>query len=60
MGYALALNTRTFALPHNVVGLLLVPVAVALSLLLFRFVEEPARHRLRMASGRTSESGALG
>lgn len=60
MGYALALNTRTFSLPHNAVALLLVPVAVALSLLLFRFVEEPARHRLRRAFGRTSESGALG
>jgi peptidoglycan/LPS O-acetylase OafA/YrhL len=60
MGYALALNTRTFSLPHNAVALLLVPVAVAISLLLFRFVEEPARHWLRKAPGRTSASGALG
>ncbi len=60
MGYALALNTRTFSLPHNAVALLLVPVAVGLSLFLFRFVEEPARHWLRGVPGRTSERGVLG
>jgi peptidoglycan/LPS O-acetylase OafA/YrhL len=60
MGYALALNTRTFALPHNAVALLLVPIAVAISLFLFWFVEEPARRWLRKAPGRISASGAPG
>ncbi len=47
MGYALALNTRTLALPHNAVALLLAPLAVATSLALFRFLEEPLRAWLR-------------
>jgi peptidoglycan/LPS O-acetylase OafA/YrhL len=60
MGYALALNTRTLSLPHNAVALLLVPVAVALSIFLFKRVEEPARHRLRKAPRGIAKSGALG
>jgi peptidoglycan/LPS O-acetylase OafA/YrhL len=60
MGLALALNTRTLALPHNAVALLLVPVAVATSLLLFHFVEEPARRWLRKAPRAVAKSGALG
>jgi peptidoglycan/LPS O-acetylase OafA/YrhL len=47
MNYALALNTRTLTLPHNVVALLLVPLAVAVSILLFKTVEEPGREWLR-------------
>jgi len=60
MGFALALNTRTLSLPHNAVALLLVPVAVATSLLLFHFVEEPARRWLRKAPRAVAKSGALG
>jgi peptidoglycan/LPS O-acetylase OafA/YrhL len=60
MNYALALNTRTLALPHNVVALLLVPVAVALSLFLFQRVEEPARHWLRKARRGVAKNAALG
>ncbi len=60
MNYALALNTRTLALPHNLVALLLAPIAVALSLLLFRRVEEPARHWLRKAPRAVAKSEALG
>jgi len=60
MGFALALNTRTLALPHNAVALLLVPVAVATSLLLFHHVEEPARRWLRKAPRAVAKSGALG
>lgn len=60
MGFALALNTRTLSLPHNAVALLLVPVAVATSLLLFHFVEEPARRWLRKAPRAFAKSGALG
>ncbi|MBN1209566.1 MAG: acyltransferase [Myxococcaceae bacterium] len=58
MGYALAINTRTLSLPHNIVALLTVPLAVAASLALFRFVEEPARHWLR--SRAIADRGALG
>ncbi len=47
MGYALALNTRTLRLPHNIVALLMVPVAVVTSIFLFKVLEEPARHWLR-------------
>lgn len=47
MNYALALNTRTLTLPHNLVALLLVPLAVAGSILLFKRLEEPAREWLR-------------
>ncbi|RKG90231.1 acyltransferase family protein [Corallococcus terminator] len=47
MNYALALNTRTLGMPHNVLALLIAPVAVAVSVVLFRRVEEPMRHRLR-------------
>jgi peptidoglycan/LPS O-acetylase OafA/YrhL len=47
MGYALALNTRTLSLPHNAVALLMVPPAIALSLVLFKKVEEPGREWLR-------------
>lgn len=47
MGYALALNTRTFNLPHNLVALLLVPVAIGTSWVLFQRVEEPGREWLR-------------
>jgi peptidoglycan/LPS O-acetylase OafA/YrhL len=60
MGFALALNTRTLSLPHNAVALLLVPIAVATSLLLFHFVEEPARRWLRKAPRAVAKSGALG
>jgi peptidoglycan/LPS O-acetylase OafA/YrhL len=60
MGYALALNTRTFSLPHNAVALILAPVAVVISLFLFRFVEEPARRWIRKSPPRASESRALG
>ena len=60
MGFALALNTRTLALPHNAVALLLAPIAVAGSLLLFQFVEEPARHWLRKAPRAVAKTGALG
>jgi peptidoglycan/LPS O-acetylase OafA/YrhL len=45
--YALAVNTRALALPHNVLMLLMAPLVVATSLFLFRFVEEPARRWLR-------------
>jgi peptidoglycan/LPS O-acetylase OafA/YrhL len=58
MGFALAINTRTLSLPHNVVALLTAPLAVAVSIALFRFVEEPARHWLR--SRGIAESRALG
>jgi peptidoglycan/LPS O-acetylase OafA/YrhL len=47
MRYALAVNTRTLSLPHNLVALLLVPVAIAASLFLFKRLEEPARGWLR-------------
>ncbi|NMO23433.1 acyltransferase [Pyxidicoccus fallax] len=47
MGYALALNTRTLSLPHNGVALLMVPVVVAASLVLFKYVEEPGREWLK-------------
>jgi len=60
MGFALALNTRTLSLPHNAVALLLVPVAVAASLLLFHFVEEPARRWLRKAPRVVVKNGAPG
>jgi peptidoglycan/LPS O-acetylase OafA/YrhL len=60
MGFALALNTRTLSLPHNAVALLLVPVAVAASLFLFHFVEEPARCWLRRAPGAVAKSAAHG
>ncbi|WP_224243262.1 acyltransferase family protein [Hyalangium gracile] len=60
MGYALALNTRTLALPHNAVALLLAPVAVALSLFLFQHIEEPARHWLRKPARGVAKTGALG
>ncbi|KFE71501.1 acyltransferase family protein [Hyalangium minutum] len=60
MGFALALNTRTLTLPHNTVALLLAPAAVAASLVLFQFVEEPARHWLRKAPRRVARTGALG
>jgi peptidoglycan/LPS O-acetylase OafA/YrhL len=60
MGYALALNTRTFSLPHNAVALILVPFAVVISLFLFWFLEEPARHWIRKAPRRAPESRALG
>ncbi len=60
MGYALALNTRTLALPHNLVALLLCPFAVALSLLLFHAVEEPARFWLRKSHRGVAKSRALG
>ncbi|RJS17341.1 hypothetical protein DRW03_27735 [Corallococcus sp. H22C18031201] len=43
----LALNTRTLGLAHNTVALLAMPFAVLLSVLLFRFIEEPARAWLR-------------
>jgi peptidoglycan/LPS O-acetylase OafA/YrhL len=52
MRYALAVNTRTLTLPHNIVALLLVPVAVAISIFLFKRIEEPARGWLR-SGGRT-------
>ncbi|WP_407741064.1 acyltransferase family protein [Hyalangium sp.] len=60
MNYALALNTRTLALPHNLVALLVAPLAVALSLLLFHRVEEPARHWLRKAPRAVAKSAAIG
>jgi peptidoglycan/LPS O-acetylase OafA/YrhL len=60
MGYALALNTRTLSLPHNVVALLLLPIAVAASILLFQRVEEPARRWLRKSHRGIAKSGALG
>jgi peptidoglycan/LPS O-acetylase OafA/YrhL len=60
MGYALALNTRTFSLPHNAVALILVPFAVVISLFLFWFLEEPARHWIRKAPRRAPETRALG
>lgn len=47
MNYALALNTRTLGIAHNVLALLVAPVAVGVSVVLFRRVEEPMRHRLR-------------
>ncbi|RYZ40646.1 MAG: acyltransferase [Myxococcaceae bacterium] len=47
MNYALALNTRTLGMPHNVLALFIAPVAVGVSVVLFRYVEEPMRHRLR-------------
>ncbi|HLL00028.1 MAG TPA: acyltransferase [Myxococcaceae bacterium] len=49
MGYALALNTRTLSLPHNLLALLMVPGVVVSSLLVFRRFEEPVRHLLRSA-----------
>lgn len=60
MGFALALNTRTLALPHNAVALLLAPIAVAGSILLFQLVEEPARNWLRKAPRAVAKTGALG
>lgn len=60
MSYALAVNTRTLALPHNLVALLLAPLAVGLSLLLFLRVEEPARHWLRKTAKGIAKTGALG
>jgi peptidoglycan/LPS O-acetylase OafA/YrhL len=60
MGYALALNTRTLSLPHNVVALLLVPIAGVTSILLFQRVEEPARRWLRKSHRGIAKSGALG
>lgn len=52
MNYALAINTRTLALPHNVVAVFVALGSVAFSVVLFRFVEEPARHWLRRAGRR--------
>ncbi|MBJ6761353.1 acyltransferase [Myxococcaceae bacterium JPH2] len=43
----LALNTRSLGLGHNTVALLAMPCAVLLSVVLFRFIEEPARAWLR-------------
>jgi peptidoglycan/LPS O-acetylase OafA/YrhL len=56
LNYALAVNTRTFALPHNVLVLLMVPGIVGVSVLLFRWVEEPMRHRLRAPAQRRERS----
>ncbi|NOK20576.1 acyltransferase family protein [Corallococcus carmarthensis] len=58
LNYALAVNTRTFTLPHNVLTLLMVPVAVGVSVLLFQRVEEPMRHRLRSPAQRRDRSDA--
>lgn len=57
INYALALNTRTLSLPHNLLALLLVPLAVAFSVFLFKAVEEPARGWLRsLLWGRATKS----
>lgn len=56
LNYALAVNTRTLTLPHNVLTLLMVPVAVGVSVLLFQWVEEPMRRRLRSPAQRRERS----
>lgn len=60
MGLALAVNTRTLTLPHNTVALLLAPATVAASIVLFQFVEEPARRWLRKTPRGVAKTGALG
>ncbi|HEX8699644.1 MAG TPA: acyltransferase [Myxococcaceae bacterium] len=60
MGYALAVNTRTLTLPHNLVALLMVPVVVVSSMGVFKVLEEPARHWLRRLGRARSTASAPG